>query len=161
MTDFKFQIRGSEMTMHITLVFLFEIGKGSCLQQPDIAGTSIHSYSKIFDTTGWDHRNPTDALALNSKSRMGSRQDNPTVRNEVAGDFLSLLKEWENLCKEFCLLGSKHAEDTSIKSEESNQLRPRPVLTATLPLSLGPLVLVQHRQHSNNKDIEAQQQQTH
>ncbi|KVH90626.1 Bromo adjacent homology (BAH) domain-containing protein [Cynara cardunculus var. scolymus] len=42
------------------------------------------------------------------------------VRNEAAEDFLSLLKEWKNLCKEFCLLGSQHAEDTSIKSEESD-----------------------------------------
>ncbi|KVH88297.1 hypothetical protein Ccrd_024189 [Cynara cardunculus var. scolymus] len=34
MTDFKFQIRGSETTMHITLVFLFEIGK--IQQQPAV-----------------------------------------------------------------------------------------------------------------------------
>ncbi|KAK1435027.1 hypothetical protein QVD17_00782 [Tagetes erecta] len=42
------------------------------------------------------------------------------VRNEAAGDFLSLLKEWEKLCKEFDLLGSKRDEDTNVKSEESD-----------------------------------------
>ncbi|KAI3823341.1 hypothetical protein L1987_04776 [Smallanthus sonchifolius] len=42
------------------------------------------------------------------------------VRNESTEDFLSLLKEWEKLCKEFGLLGSKRDEDTSVKSEESD-----------------------------------------
>ncbi|KAL8255700.1 hypothetical protein R6Q59_030767 [Mikania micrantha] len=42
------------------------------------------------------------------------------VRNEAAEDFLSLLKEWEKLCKEFDLLGSKNDEDTIVKSEESD-----------------------------------------
>lgn len=42
------------------------------------------------------------------------------VRNEAAEDFLSLLKEWENLCKQFGLLGSKRHDDTSAKSEESD-----------------------------------------
>ncbi|KAJ0605724.1 putative DNA (cytosine-5-)-methyltransferase [Helianthus annuus] len=42
------------------------------------------------------------------------------VRNEAADDFLSLLKEWEKLCKQFGLLGSKRDEDTNVKSEESD-----------------------------------------
>lgn len=32
------------------------------------------------------------------------------VRNEAAGDFLSLLKEWETLCEDFSLLGSRRPE---------------------------------------------------
>lgn len=42
------------------------------------------------------------------------------VRNEAAEDFLSLLKEWEKLCKDFGLVGSQRAEDSGSKSEESD-----------------------------------------
>ncbi|XP_076883403.1 DNA (cytosine-5)-methyltransferase 1-like [Bidens hawaiensis] len=42
------------------------------------------------------------------------------VRNEAAEDFLFLLKEWEKLCKQFDLLGSKKHDDTSAKFVESD-----------------------------------------
>ncbi|KAL7002715.1 Alpha-1,3-mannosyltransferase cmt1 [Sarracenia purpurea var. burkii] len=42
-----------------------------------------------------------------------------TVRNEAAEDFLSLLKEWEKLCKEFQLLGTCRLEDSN---SEQNSL---------------------------------------
>ncbi|KAL4591802.1 hypothetical protein LXL04_004774 [Taraxacum kok-saghyz] len=52
------------------------------------------------------------------------------VRNEAAEDFLSLIKEWEKLCKEFKLLGLNRDKNTNMKSEESdseeNEEKPNP-----------------------------------
>ncbi|CAI9289781.1 unnamed protein product [Lactuca saligna] len=55
------------------------------------------------------------------------------VRNEAAEDFLSLIKEWEKLCKDFHLLGShrdENSQNTNMKSEESdseeNEEKPNP-----------------------------------
>ncbi|KAI3472121.1 hypothetical protein Pfo_029609, partial [Paulownia fortunei] len=50
-----------------------------------------------------------------------SNHPNTEVRNEDAEDFFDLLKEWENLCKEFNLVGSKEVElePHNIDSDES------------------------------------------
>lgn len=55
------------------------------------------------------------------------------MRNEAAEDFLSLIKEWEKLCKDFHLLGShrdENSQNTNMKSEESdseeNEEKPNP-----------------------------------
>ncbi|KAL0359396.1 UNVERIFIED_CONTAM: DNA (cytosine-5)-methyltransferase CMT3 [Sesamum angustifolium] len=50
-----------------------------------------------------------------------SNHPNVEVRNEDAEDFFVLLKEWESLCKEFNLLGSKEVElePHDIDSDES------------------------------------------
>lgn len=42
------------------------------------------------------------------------------MRNEAAEDFLSLLKEWEKLCKEFQLLGSHQSEDLNLEPKNSH-----------------------------------------
>nr|XP_043607469.1 DNA (cytosine-5)-methyltransferase 1-like isoform X2 [Erigeron canadensis] len=42
------------------------------------------------------------------------------VRNESADDFLSMIKEWKNLCTQYGLLGTPRGEDTTLKSEECN-----------------------------------------
>ncbi|KAH7843378.1 hypothetical protein Vadar_015896 [Vaccinium darrowii] len=55
------------------------------------------------------------AVDLNSDACKSLKLNHPEteVRNEQAEDFLSLLKEWENLCKEFRLLDSDKLEDSN------------------------------------------------
>ncbi|XP_028078261.1 DNA (cytosine-5)-methyltransferase 1-like [Camellia sinensis] len=61
------------------------------------------------------------AVDINSNACESLKLNHPEteVRNEAAEDFLSLLKEWEKLCKEFQLLGSHQSEDSN---SEQNSL---------------------------------------
>lgn len=45
-------------------------------------------------------------------------KNNKQVRNEAAEDFLSLLKEWEKLCTDFSLVGTKHDFKNAEEDEE-------------------------------------------
>ncbi|CAL5369399.1 unnamed protein product [Camellia sinensis] len=55
------------------------------------------------------------AVDINSNACKSLKLNHPEaeVRNEAAEDFLSLLKEWEKLCKKFQLFGSHLSEDSN------------------------------------------------
>ncbi|CAL5366745.1 unnamed protein product [Camellia sinensis] len=55
------------------------------------------------------------AVDINSNACKSLKLNHPEaeVRNEAAEDFLSLLKEWEKLCKKFHLFGSHLSEDSN------------------------------------------------
>ncbi|PSS21115.1 DNA (cytosine-5)-methyltransferase [Actinidia chinensis var. chinensis] len=57
------------------------------------------------------------AVDINSDASQSLKLNHPQteVRNEGAEDFLSLLKEWEKLCKEYELVGSCRTEDSSFE----------------------------------------------
>ncbi|CAL5354998.1 unnamed protein product [Camellia sinensis] len=70
------------------------------------------------------------AVDINSNACESLKLNHPEteVRNEAAEDFLSLLKEWEKLCKEFQLLGSHQSEDSnseqnSLDSDDEHRFR--------------------------------------
>lgn len=45
------------------------------------------------------------------------------MRNEAAEDFLCLLKEWQKLCTEYGLLGSKQNEDEASETISSESIK--------------------------------------
>ncbi|WCJ42232.1 DNA (cytosine-5)-methyltransferase 1 [Euphorbia peplus] len=68
------------------------------------------------------------AVDLNPNACESLKLNHPEtqVRNETAEDFLSLLKEWEKLCRKFSLFGSEeenpeHSSDSASDDEESNE----------------------------------------
>ncbi|GAB2217639.1 hypothetical protein Droror1_Dr00000842 [Drosera rotundifolia] len=69
------------------------------------------------------------AVDLNPHACQSLKKNHPetTVRNEAAEDFLSLLREWERLCKEFLLLQPQDTIDRSflpiaVESDEDKEL---------------------------------------
>ncbi|XP_065847428.1 DNA (cytosine-5)-methyltransferase CMT3-like [Euphorbia lathyris] len=67
------------------------------------------------------------AVDLNSEACKSLKLNHPEteVRNEAAEDFLTLLKEWEQLCREFSLIGSEKRinveSDKELVKEEDNE----------------------------------------